>query len=431
MGARDAVGDLLRQRLLHAHHLLHEGAVEREAGQQREHAIPVEQVVVDPAAHQPEHVPERVVLCRDRGPGDSHQAAELPVDVLVDLAGEGERQRRGHAAVALDDVAVVPDDRRGVGIGQAGQRRDRPRLQQHEPVPFERPLDVLRRAEDCRAAARQPRHGDHLVVAERRLLDPVERRSHAADSAGCPGIGDVHAPLGRDRAMDDRAGAVDVPGVRVALARHEAGAEAVDGADDRHAAAAGDRIRAEGDARRIGREPSAAPAPTAARAAPSRRARGDTRAGARSCPSRGRRAARTRPGPAGRSGSFRAAPRTSARRRLPPRPTSAPRPSSPAGHNRSSAHDSSRLNGRIGSARGRARGHAPRTRPGCRCHDRRPAPARGPCRRPPARSVASRATEDRRQRAFAFEDGSHVRRSLARTAGTSPQPEDRPRGRDT
>ena len=50
-----------------------------------------------------------------------HEAAELLVDVLINLARERERQRRRDAAVALDDVAVVPDCQRRVRIAAAGQ----------------------------------------------------------------------------------------------------------------------------------------------------------------------------------------------------------------------------------------------------------------------------------------------------------------------
>ena len=51
-------------------------------------------------------------------------------------------------------------------------------------------------------------------------------------------VGRVHAMLGRDAPLDDRARAIDVPGVGVGLAGDERGAEARHGADDRDAAPA-------------------------------------------------------------------------------------------------------------------------------------------------------------------------------------------------
>src|SRR5437763_10017308 len=90
---------------------------------------------------------EDVVVARDHRRRHPHDPAELPVDLLVRPAGEGEGERRGDAAVAFDDVAVVPEDRRAVGIGQGGERRDRARLEEVERAALDRPLDVLRPAE--------------------------------------------------------------------------------------------------------------------------------------------------------------------------------------------------------------------------------------------------------------------------------------------
>ena len=70
-----------------------------------------------------------------------------------------------------------------------------------------------------------------------------------------------------DGALDDRAVAIDVPGVGVALAGDQGGAQAVDGADHGDAAAAADRVGPERDAGHVGVRPSAAPAPPAAGAA--------------------------------------------------------------------------------------------------------------------------------------------------------------------
>ena len=176
-GRRDGDLDRFRQALAHAHHLLHELPVHGEAGEQREHAVPVQQVVIQPAANQAEHVPERVVFFGDHAIRHAHQAAELTVDALIDLRCERKRQRRRDAAVAFDDVAVVPDGEFGVGIGGVRERRDRTRLQEIERARLRHgPFDVLRPAEMTAGVARERGHGDHLAIGEARVASPAIAR---------------------------------------------------------------------------------------------------------------------------------------------------------------------------------------------------------------------------------------------------------------
>ena len=163
------------QRLAHAHHSFHEGAVEPEAGEQRERAIPIEEVVVHAPPHQAEHVREHVAMRVEGVARSAHQAAELTVDALVDLAREREGERRRDPAVALDDVAVVPDVPQAIRIRDVAQCCDWPRLQQVEPVVDKGPLDILRLSEDCRGLAGKRGHRQRLLVAEHRLITQLLR----------------------------------------------------------------------------------------------------------------------------------------------------------------------------------------------------------------------------------------------------------------
>ena len=87
-GARHLRAERVGQRLADAHHLLHEAPVRAVAGEQRQHAVPVQQVVVHPAPHESEHVAKGVVLLGNHPLGHAHQPAELAIDVLVDLGGK-------------------------------------------------------------------------------------------------------------------------------------------------------------------------------------------------------------------------------------------------------------------------------------------------------------------------------------------------------
>ncbi len=250
--ARDPAGQGVRQRLLHSHHLFHEPPVHLVAGQHGEHAIPAQKVVEQPAANQAEHVLEGRLLSGDHPLGNAHHPAELPIHVLVDLPRERKRQRRRDAAVAFDDVAVVPDGEAGVGVRHRAHRRDRARLQQEEPI-GDRPLDVLRPAEMPSRGSGQRRDILNVRVGQRRLLRKRGRNVRRPHAARRRGVGHVHAMLGHDAPLDDPARAIDQPRVGVRLARDDRGAEARHGAHHGHAATPRNRIGAErhtGGARR-------------------------------------------------------------------------------------------------------------------------------------------------------------------------------------
>ena len=168
--SRDRVGLLVRERLLDTHHLLEKPAVHPVGWQQRQDAIPVQQVVIQPAAYQPQHVQKRVVVPGNHAPRHAHHPAELAIDRRIDLTRKRKRERRGDTAVTFDDVAVVPNDGRRVLVLVRAQRGNRPRLKEHEPV-ADRPLDVLRTAEQSFRGGRQRRHLLNLLVGEHRAVD--------------------------------------------------------------------------------------------------------------------------------------------------------------------------------------------------------------------------------------------------------------------
>ena len=105
-----------RECLLDTHHLLEKPAVHPVGWQQRQDAIPVQQVVIQAAAYQPQHVQKRVVVPGDHAPRYAHHPAELAIDRRIDLTRKRKREWRGDTAVTFDDVAVVPDDGRRVLI---------------------------------------------------------------------------------------------------------------------------------------------------------------------------------------------------------------------------------------------------------------------------------------------------------------------------
>jgi hypothetical protein len=125
----DVLHDFFRHRFAHAHHLFHESAVELETGKQRDQSIPTQQIVIHPSADQSEHLREDIFGARDAFLRHRHEFAELAIDRLIDPPGEGKRQRRGHSAITLGDVAIVPDAQRVVGIGREPERGDGAALQ--------------------------------------------------------------------------------------------------------------------------------------------------------------------------------------------------------------------------------------------------------------------------------------------------------------
>ncbi len=113
---RNTVGHLLRQRLGHAHHPFHEFPVRLEPRKQRQRAIPVQQVVIDPPIHAPEHVLEHRAMLIHILRGHAHQPRKRLVDMRIDISRERKCQRRRHAGIALDDVGVVPDGLPNSGV---------------------------------------------------------------------------------------------------------------------------------------------------------------------------------------------------------------------------------------------------------------------------------------------------------------------------
>ena len=168
------IGHLLRQRLRDTHHAFHELAVRLEPGKQRQRAIPIQQVVIDPPIHTPEHVLKHRAMFIHHSKRDTHHSGERFVHVSIRIPGERECQRRCHAGVALHDIRIVPYRQFVIRLGFGGaQRRDRPRLQHMQLLPVERPFDILRRSEMLRRA---PRHCSHFAA-----LDFAQHSSIAND----------------------------------------------------------------------------------------------------------------------------------------------------------------------------------------------------------------------------------------------------------
>ena len=213
-----------RQLLAHAHHLLHESPVDRVTRQHRQQPVPVQEVVVDATPDEAEHAREHVGVFLDCARGHADQPAEFAIHLLVAAAGERERQWRGEAAVALDDVGVVPDRRRGIRVGSTREGRDRATLQQVQRAVGERPFDVLRHSEVTLCGAGEGGDPQHVFAGE-------------------------HCGLGGRRALDNGAVAVDAPGLAFDGTGDEGVAAALRRGDDGDRTAPRHRIGAESHAR--------------------------------------------------------------------------------------------------------------------------------------------------------------------------------------
>src|SRR5207253_10331451 len=99
-----------------------------------------------PAANQPQHVPENVIVLIEDLCRNAQQPAELPVYLLVCAAGERKCERSRDSVVTLANVAVVPDVDSALRIGGLSQGGNRSCLQKVQARSFERPFDVLWRA---------------------------------------------------------------------------------------------------------------------------------------------------------------------------------------------------------------------------------------------------------------------------------------------
>src|SRR5687768_12560633 len=82
----EELGKLRRKRLLHSHHRLHEPLVPGCTGKEAQELVPAEEIVVDAAANEPEHVPEHRLVRVDDVVRNAHEATELQVDLAVAAA---------------------------------------------------------------------------------------------------------------------------------------------------------------------------------------------------------------------------------------------------------------------------------------------------------------------------------------------------------
>ena len=240
-------GDLVGKTLPHPHHLFHEAAVEAVAGEQGDDAVPVEQVVVDAAPHQPEHAAEGEIVGRDPTPGHAQETAELAVDPVVGMKREAESQGGGDTAVALDDVRVVPDGADPVGVGPRGQGGDRPRLEEEDLAAAHRPFDVLGPPEVALGAAGELGDARGLPVGKRGLggsgFRDLLRREPFRTVRGRP----VRQAFRRNVPLEDRSIEVDAIGVGVGVPADQRRSQTVERRHHRHRAASRHRVGAEGD----------------------------------------------------------------------------------------------------------------------------------------------------------------------------------------
>ena len=238
-------------RLPHPHHLLHEPPVERVPGKQRDQAVPVQQVVVDPSADQADHAHEHRPVVRDDPGRHPHRPAELAVDPFVGAARKAEGQRGGGAAVALDDVAVVPDLALVPLAPGPVQGGDGPGLQDVQPAAAKGPLDVLGPAEQGRDAAHGVGHPADLRVAERGGARCGAGHRDGSHAIRCAGGGAVRPALAGNPALHDPAARVHLVQVAVGLARHHRRAGPEGRGDRRERSVARERVRAECDSGRV------------------------------------------------------------------------------------------------------------------------------------------------------------------------------------
>lgn len=240
-------GNLLGQAFPHAHHLLHEATVELIAGQHRDEPVPVVEVVVHPPAHEPEHAAEHVGPGFDRFLRHAYEPTELLIHALVGAPRERECERRRDAAVALDDVRVVPQRAAGVRVGRLAERGDRTALEKKELAATKGPLNVLGAAEVRFGTPREIGHLLDLSIRQRRRRGALGRHGHGAHALGRRRIGAMHRVLHLDGALDDLADPVHPPRVGYGFARDECAAQPRHGADDHDRAASRDRVGAECD----------------------------------------------------------------------------------------------------------------------------------------------------------------------------------------
>src|SRR5262249_16777803 len=120
----------------------------------------------DTTTDETEHMPKDIIVGSQLSFRYSQNATKLPIDLLVNSAGEGKRQWRGDAVITLGDIAVVPEIVNAFRIGHLSQGCDRPRLQQVQFALFHRPFDVLGPAKPASRLPYQVRHGPNLLIIQ-------------------------------------------------------------------------------------------------------------------------------------------------------------------------------------------------------------------------------------------------------------------------
>src|SRR5215831_7454140 len=162
---RQLVNHIIRQCLLHAHHLLHEAPVDGESWQQGENAIPVQKVVVNAPADETEHVSEDLITSRDPVLRNFQNSTKLAVDSLIGGQRERECERSCNTAVAFRDVAVVPDIAYAIRVWKVVQRGYWAGLKEIKVSILNDPFDVLWASQASCDSASHRRDVIRLLVA--------------------------------------------------------------------------------------------------------------------------------------------------------------------------------------------------------------------------------------------------------------------------
>ena len=237
---------LERRGLSEPHHRLHEPAAVVEAGEEVDEPVPVEEVVVDPPADEPEHVREGRPALLDDLLRDPHHVGEAVVDDLIRVPYDTEGQGRGDARVALDDVRVVPDEPVARGRSVFLESRHGSGLEDKKLVlSVERELDVLRTPEV--ALEPEARLSDQLDLPVGETACASERLGQRLAPESPPGriVQDKPFLLRGEFRTDREVALGHRVGVRIQSRADQSLAGAVKSADDNLVHVPGDGIRRE------------------------------------------------------------------------------------------------------------------------------------------------------------------------------------------
>ena len=104
----DAFINLLAQLLAHPHHGFHELTIVLEARQNANKLVPIVEIVIDATVDASKHITQVVIHFFHYLMRDTENLAELLVYKPIVIKCEGKREWGSKAAIALDDIRIVP-----------------------------------------------------------------------------------------------------------------------------------------------------------------------------------------------------------------------------------------------------------------------------------------------------------------------------------